>query len=406
MAEPASALLDDLLGELGAKALLVVADFPQDPYLLPFVGRARLVRSILVAPRGAAPRLGIFTPMESREAARSGLRVMSAEDLDVQRWSRDAAPPERVLSNVLARAFHLCELAPGRVALAGLSDSGRVVSAARLLAADGWSFVAGEDVVELVRKHKSAADAEELRQAARGLEAAFRRVAATLAAAGSVGGELWIGGERLRVDRIYAEALRALSDHGLTHPGHAIVAPGDEGAVPHTHGNPERVLKAGESLVVDFFPQKRFFLDCTRTFWTGTPVPELLEAHALVMEALELARRLCRPGTRGWDVQEAVCEHFHLAGYATPITRPGATRGYVHGVGHGVGFGVHELPSFREHAGEREGTIEEGDVFALEPGIYDPDAGWAVRVEDTHYLAGEGIEVLTPLPYDPDPRAW
>ncbi len=32
--------------------------------------------------------------------------------------------------------------------------------------------------------------------------------------------------------------------------------------------------------------------------------------------------------------------------------------------------------------------------------------GWAVRLVDLVALGAEGAEVLTPLPYDLDPRAW
>jgi Xaa-Pro aminopeptidase len=46
-------------------------------------------------------------------------------------------------------------------------------------------------------------------------------------------------------------------------------------------------------------------------------------------------------------------------------------------------------------------------VLTLEPGLYDPDDGWGVRLEDLVWLRDDGAsEVLTPLPYDLDPRAW
>jgi Xaa-Pro aminopeptidase len=43
----------------------------------------------------------------------------------------------------------------------------------------------------------------------------------------------------------------------------------------------------------------------------------------------------------------------------------------------------------------------------LEPGLYDPERGWGVRLEDLVVLGPDGIaEDLTPLPYDLDPRTW
>ena len=87
------------------------------------------------------------------------------------------------------------------------------------------------------------------------------------------------------------------------------------------------------------------------------------------------------------------------------VREPATTTGYVHGLGHGVGFELHEYPSFRREAGE-EGVLEVGDLLTLEPGLYDPEAGWGVRLEDLVYLGPDGPESLTPLPYDLDPRAW
>ena len=90
----------------------------------------------------------------------------------------------------------------------------------------------------------------------------------------------------------------------------------------------------------------------------------------------------------------------------TQLSDPGTTTGYVHGLGHGVGFEVHELPHFRSVGPSATAPSQRGDVFTLEPGLYDPSAGWAVRLEDLVYLGGRGLENLTPLPYDLDPRAW
>jgi Xaa-Pro aminopeptidase len=106
-----------------------------------------------------------------------------------------------------------------------------------------------------------------------------------------------------------------------------------------------------------------------------------------------------------WELQEMTCSFFAAAGMPTPISDPGTTRGYVHGLGHGVGFEIHEYPSFAESAGA-EGLLERGDVFTLEPGLYDKEAGFGVRLEDLYLATGEGIENLTPLPYDLDPRHW
>ncbi len=129
-------------------------------------------------------------------------------------------------------------------------------------------------------------------------------------------------------------------------------------------------------------------------------------AHEEVRSTLVAAHRQAVAGADGWVLQEAACERFAAAGHPTPIAEPETVRGYVHGLGHGVGYELHELPSFRRAASAAERRLEEGDLFTLEPGLYDPEGGWGVRLEDLCRLAPEGIESLTPAPYELDPRRW
>ena len=283
----------------------------------------------------------------------------------------------------------------------------QLAAASALLAREGFTFAAGEPIVALLRKTKTAAEVGEVRRAAQGTMAAFRRVVELLAAAEAVGGELWLQGERLVVGRLTHEVAMTLAEQGLEQPEGGICAPGREGAVPHSSGTPERVLRPRESLVVDLYPRGAFFADCTRTFCVGEPPEALGRAHARVLEALELARSQVAAGLPGWRLQENVCRHFSRAGYPTPLDEDDqAMRGYVHGLGHGVGLDLHEYPFFREKDYEGEGILGHGDVFTLEPGLYEPDEGWAVRLEDLFWLGPAGLENLTPLPYLMDPRAW
>ncbi len=409
-------VLERELADRGCEALLVVADSSRDPDLAPFVGPVHLGRAFLLSPRPSrrnrAPAggalLGYLTPMERGEAARTGLGLLTPEALEVERLARDLPAAGDFWGALLAKAFDLAGVPPGRIALAGHLGAGLAVASARHLEAAGRRPVDGHPVVRLLRKRKNRLEIEDVRRATAGTAAALRRVAAMLAGSevAEAGAALQLAGEPLTVGRLRREVFAACAAHGLEQPEPAILAPAEEGAMPHSIGTDERVLRAGESLVVDLFPRSRLFADCTRTFCVGEPPEPLARAHAAVLGALGEARRSARPGVRGWTLQEAACATLGALGYETPISHPGTTRGYVHGLGHGVGYELHEYPSFRKEAGA-EGVLAAGDVITLEPGLYDAEGGWAVRLEDQLVLGEEGIaEDLTPLPYDLDPGAW
>lgn len=393
------------LEERGCNALLVLARSSQDPDLAPFVGDVHLGDCQLVAPREGPACLAYQTPMERDEAAATGLRLVTPEQLDMTRWLNLPAEPGDVMAWVAERSLEAAGVAPGRVALAGHGQAGLIQAATAALARKGWTWVPGNPIVAAVRKRKTAAEVAAIRVAAEGVMQAMRRVAARLAEAAVRDGELWAEGERLTVARLRSEIGQALAARGLEQPKGNIVAPAEEGGVPHSSGTQERVLRAGEPIVVDVYPRGAMFADCTRVFCVGEPSPALRRAHGLVLEALERSHRRAKPGVRGWDLQVEVCALFEAAGFPTPITDPNTTRGYVHNLGHGVGFDLHEQPIFRKVSGA-EGVLREGDVFTLEPGLYDPAEGYGVRLEDLVHLGPGGLENLTPLPCALDPRAW
>lgn len=350
--------------------------------------------------------------MERAEAERAPLELLGPDALDVARWTRDGAEGADLWVPVLQRALQLCEVSPGQVALAGSLSAGIVEATCRGLAGWGWSFVPGESIAARLRKRKSGPVLTEIRRSARGIGGTLRTLAKWLAMAECASnGTVISHGEPLTVGDLRAQIGLDLAARRLTQPELGIFAPAEEGGIPHSLGTDEREIRVGESLVVDLFPKGIAFADCTRTFCVGEAPPALRDAHALVSEALELAERLARPGVRGFDVQQAVCDHFKAHGWPTPIHDRGTERGYVHGLGHGVGVELHELPSFREHASDAEGRLEPGDVITLEPGLYEPEpadgsTGWGVRLEDTYLVTDDGLENLTSLPRDLDPRAW
>ena len=408
MVWPRSEHLGALLAEEKAEALVVLAGSSRDPDLAPFVGGARLGDACVVAHGGGAC-LAYFTSMEREEAARAeaeGVELVHPADFDMESLRKEGKGRDEILAAAVNAAFERVGIGAGKVVLAGRPPAGAALALARTLEEGGRQPVSGQSLMLALRRRKTQREIEGIAATARATVAAFRSVAESLAPSSvREGGELWSEEERLTVARVKAGAAAVFAGYGLEQPESSIVAPAEEGATGHSTGTPERVLRAGESVVVDLFPRGPLFADCTRTFCVGEPPEALARAHGLVLEALETSLEAVRPGVRGWTLHERVCRLFEKEGFDVPDKNPGSQTGYFHLLGHGVGYELHELPSFRK-TGPGTEELRAGDVVTIEPGLYDPEAGWGVRLEDLIVVTEDGMTNLTRLPYDLDPRAW
>src|SRR5581483_6745497 len=124
--------------------------------------------------------------------------------------------------------------------------------------------------------------------------------------------------------------------------------------------------------------------DTTRTFCLGTPTPEQERVHAALVRGLEAAEQVARPGATGAQVFAALVRPIIEAGYGTLR---------AHG-GHCIGLEHTERPFIIP--GE-DMPLEEGMVFALEPGVYLSEIG-GLRVEDNYVMTADGPKVLSHYP--------
>jgi Xaa-Pro aminopeptidase len=111
---------------------------------------------------------------------------------------------------------------------------------------------------------------------------------------------------------------------------------------------------------------------------------ELLDA---LLEVYGRALDHCRPGASLAELDRLVRDGLADAGYPGQPSHP---------IAHGVGARAHEPPYAHQAGG---GTIEEGMVFAIEPGVY-WDGGGGLRVEDNFLITVNGPEKLSTYPDD------
>ena len=165
-------------------------------------------------------------------------------------------------------------------------------------------------------------------------------------------------------------------------PFEIIVASGPNAALPHARPT-DRVINEGEPVVIDMGAKYRGYAsDMTRTICVGKPVDKFITIYNIVLDAQEAAESIIKRGMTGHQADSAAREFIEKAGYGEL---------FGHSLGHGVGLAEHELPYLSPNA---DGTLEDGMVYTVEPGIY--LTGWGgVRIEDTAVMENGKTRVIT-----------
>ena len=187
---------------------------------------------------------------------------------------------------------------------------------------------------------------------------------------------------------VAADLARLLVEHGHASADFTIVGSGPNGANPH-HGAGERVIAAGDAVVLDFGGTfDGYGSDTTRTVHVGEPSAEHLRVHEVVRAAQQAGFEAVRPGSACQDVDRAARAVIEEAGYGELFT---------HRTGHGIGVTVHEPPYIVD--GETQPLVA-GMCFSIEPGIYVPGE-FGVRIEDIVAVTADGGRRLNDSPREP-----
>lgn len=134
--------------------------------------------------------------------------------------------------------------------------------------------------------------------------------------------------------------------------------------------------------IVDFgIRYKGYATDVTITFAGRKLTKKQAEMVSLVKEASQIAQVMIKPGIPVSQPAEAVQSFLSSHGYTMP-----------HSLGHGIGLDVHELPFLK--AGNSGMIFEEGMIFTIEPGLYDPKEG-GVRLENDFIVTKTGCKKIT-----------
>jgi Xaa-Pro aminopeptidase len=316
--------------------------------------------------------------------------------LGAEELVKDAGVPK----NIIGAELTLRALKKLDVSSVVVPATFRVLTADHLRA-NGIEVVVDTEAWMARRRRKTPWELEGIERAQRAVETAMLTAARMLREAEPISNNrLRFEGETLTAEWIREAMSGELLSQGAESE-EIIVQSGD--ACLRTHDIGSGPILPDQSVIIDCFPRDRrtgAYTDMTRTFVPGTPSEDLRSLHKHVRSALDLAYESIKPGASG--VYDKVAEHFHSQGFATQLHNKGAEtikEGFTHALGHGVGLEVHERP----YLGRRGDELQEGDVIAIEPGLYIGGIG-GVRLEDTVLVSERGIEHFTdPYPYDLEP---
>jgi Xaa-Pro aminopeptidase len=165
-----------------------------------------------------------------------------------------------------------------------------------------------------------------------------------------------------------------------------IVASGPSGVVLHYFRNSRRIDK-GELVLIDVGAEcGGYAADLTRTIPVGAKFSaRQRELYEIVLGAQKAAIAAVKPGALIGMKQPGSL--YRIA--VDYLDAHGKLGKYLpHGVSHHVGLEVHD-------AADNDAPLEEGMVITVEPGLYIPEEGIGIRIEDMVLVTRNGARILS-----------
>jgi Xaa-Pro aminopeptidase len=399
--------LDSLMQSYEFDGLLVLGPGDHNPAMVYLTGGGHFTGT-LIKKRGASPLLFCNT-MERDEAAKSGLPTKLIDDYKPTELLKQA---EGDVLKATVRRYQMmldeCGLSTGRVAVYGRTELSSMFSILSELQASMPGLIlvgeTGNTMLMEAQLTKDPSEAARIRKMGQITTAVVGQVADFLTAH-KVQDEVLVkpDGQPLTVGEVKHHINLWLAERGAENPEGTIFAIGRDSGVPHSSGNPTDPLRLGQTVVFDIYPCEEgggYFYDFTRTWCLGYAPDEAWKLYKDVLSIYNQISSELKVNASYKAYQQRTCELFEGLGHPTLKSNPETQSGYIHSLGHGVGLNIHERPWSGVSAGEADRLVP-GAVFTIEPGLYYPDQGMGVRMENTVWVKPDGgFEIMADYPMD------
>lgn len=250
-----------------------------------------------------------------------------------------------------------------------------------------------KDLITIARETKSEEEVKRIKHAGKAVVHAFTNMLETVRSMKIKNNVIMKDkNKKLLIGDLRAMLQRNLFEKNLVNSEGMIVAQGRDAGVPHNAGKEREVVKLGKTIVFDIYPQELgggYFFDFTRTICFGYAPKNIKEIYNIVRDAQDYIIDRLKVGKKNIEIEKSICKFFEKKGHKTFLSTPKIQNGYCHSLGHGIGLNVHESPTFGLLKTNND-KIKPGYVFTIEPGLYYPDKGFGIRLEDVIYINNKG----------------
>jgi len=194
---------------------------------------------------------------------------------------------------------------------------------------------------------------------------------------------------------ISEQALRAEFDYefskqGVLHAYEPVIAFDEQSVIVHKLSSPNSRLQKGGWALVDVGAEYAgYSADITRMLPLGKIPSRQSEVYAAVERVLQMCIHELRPGLKfidyaRWAQEQVGHELVQLGIIKSAGNKKAISHYFPHLVSHSLGLDTHDVFNYHEV------VLQENMVLTVEPGIYIPEEGIGVRIEDDILITKNG----------------